>query len=32
MSDVNLSIVVFAIGQILGLLIIWIIEEIKKNG
>lgn len=30
MSDVNLSILVFAIGQILGLLIICIIEEIKK--
>lgn len=30
MSDVNLSILIFAIGQILGLLIIWMIEEFKK--
>lgn len=31
MSDVNLSILVFAVGQILGLFIIWIIEEIKNG-
>lgn len=30
MSDVNLSILIFAVGQILGLLIIWMIEEFKK--
>lgn len=30
MSDVNLSILIFAVGQILGLLLIWMIEEIKK--
>lgn len=30
MSDVNLSILIFAIGQILGLLIIWMIEEFRK--
>lgn len=30
MSDVNLSILIFAVGQILGILIIWMIEEIRK--